>query len=84
MGKFFLRLFLIILIVIVSVAGFLTYFGLETDRFDNLIKNKTNEMKEDLLKGRLYSFTQNIYHLWLAKKLTSSKISNPYIEKIYN
>ena len=44
MGKFFLRFFLIVLIVIVSVVFFLTYFGLETDKFDNLIKNKTNEI----------------------------------------
>ena len=48
MVKFFLRFFLIVLIVIVSVVIFLTYFGLETDRFDNLIKNKTNEINQNV------------------------------------
>ena len=43
MGKFFIRFFLIALIVIVSLVIFLTYFGLETDKFDGLIKRKANE-----------------------------------------
>ena len=34
MGKFFLRFFLITLIVITSVIIFLTYFGLETNKFN--------------------------------------------------
>ena len=48
MGKFILRFFLIVLIAIVSVVIFLTYFGLETDKFDNLIKNKTNEINKNV------------------------------------
>jgi len=48
MVKFFLRFFLIVLIVIVSIVIFLTYFGLETDKFDNLIKNKTNEINQNV------------------------------------
>ena len=51
MGKFILRFFLIVLIVIVSVVIFLTYFGLETDKFDNLIKNKTNEINQNVKLG---------------------------------
>ena len=48
MGKFFLRFFLIVLIVIVSIVIFLTYFGLETNRFNDLIKNKTNEINQNV------------------------------------
>ena len=48
MGNFFLRFFLIVLIVIASAVVFLTYFGLETERFDNLIKNKTNEINRNV------------------------------------
>ena len=48
MGKFILRFFLIVLIVIVSIVIFLTYFGLETVRFDNLIKNKANEINQNV------------------------------------
>ena len=58
MVKFFLRFFLIVLIVNVSVVIFLTYFGLETDRLDNLIKNKTNEINQnvklDFQKTKIY------------------------------
>ena len=51
MGKFFLRFFLIILIAIISAVIFLTYLGLETNRFDNLIKNKTNEINQNVKLG---------------------------------
>ena len=47
-GKFFLSFFLIVLIVITSVVIFLTYFGLETVRFDNLIKDKANEINRNI------------------------------------
>ena len=46
MGKFFLRFFLSVLIVIVFATIFLSYFGLETDKFDSLIKKKSSEIKE--------------------------------------
>ena len=48
MGKFFLRFFLIVLIFSVSIIIFLSYFGLDTNRFDNLIKNKTNEINQNV------------------------------------
>ena len=75
MGKFFLRFFLTILIVIASVVIFLTYFGLETDRFDNLIKTKTNEINQkvklDFQKTKIYL---NPIELNLAVKLQRPKI----------
>ena len=48
MVKFFFRFFLVVLITIVSVAIFLTYIGLETDKFDDLIKNKTKEINQNV------------------------------------
>ena len=75
MGKFFLRFFLTVLIIIVSAVIFLTYFGLETDRFDNLIKNKTNEINQkvklDFRKTKIYI---NPTELNLVVKLQSPKI----------
>jgi len=41
-SKFFLRFFLIVLIVVVPATIFLSYFGIETDKFDSLIKSKAN------------------------------------------
>ena len=75
MVKFFLRFFLIVLIVIVSVVIFLTYFGLETDRFDNLIKNKTNEINQNVkLKFQKTKIHLNPTELDLVVKLQKPKI----------
>ena len=48
MSKFLLRFFLIFLITIASAIIFLSYFGLETDRFDSFIKSKANEVNENV------------------------------------
>ena len=75
MVKFFLRFFLIVLIVIVSVVIFLTYFGLETDKFDNLIKNKTNEINKNVkLKFKKTKIHLNPTELDLVVKLQKPKI----------
>ncbi len=75
MGKFFLRFFLIILIIIVSVVLFLTYFGLETDRFDNLIKNETNEINQNIkLEFQKTKIHLNPTKLNLVVKLQKPKI----------
>jgi len=75
MGKFILRFFLIVLIVIVSVVIFLTYFGLETDKFDNLIKNKTNEINQNVkLEFQKTKIHLNPTELDLVVKLQKPKI----------
>jgi len=75
MGNFFLRFFLVVLLGIASAVVFLTYFGLETDRFDNLIKNKTNEInryvKLEFLKTKIHL---NPTELNLVVKLQKPKI----------
>ena len=75
MSKLLLRFFLAVLIVIVSAAIFLTYFGLETDRFDNLIKNKTNEINQNVkLDFQKTKIHLNPTKLNLVVKLQSPKI----------
>ena len=46
MSKFLLRFFFIIVITLISLVIFLSYFGLETERFNALIKNKANEVNQ--------------------------------------
>ena len=48
MVKFFFKFFLIVLAIFVSGAIFLSYFGLETNKFDNLIQNKANEINQNV------------------------------------
>ena len=75
MGNFFLRFFLIVLLVIASAVVFLTYFGLETDRFDNLIKNKTNEINQNVkLEFQKTKIHLNLKELNLVVKLQNPKI----------
>ena len=52
MGKFFYRFILLLLITIVSFIIYLSNFGINTDKFDDLIKNK--ETCFNMLKARLY------------------------------
>ena len=75
MGKFFLRFFLIILIVAVSVIIFLSFFGIETDKLDELIKSKANEVnryvKLEFQKTKIHI---NPTELNLGVKLQNPKI----------
>ena len=40
MGKFLLRIFILLLVIIFSFTIYLSYFGIETNKFDSLIKEK--------------------------------------------
>ena len=75
MGKFLLRFFLLILITIIIAIIFLTYFGLETNKLDSLIKNKANEVNQyvklDFKKTKIHL---NPIELNLAVKLQNPKI----------
>ena len=67
MGRFFLKFFLTILILAVFSIIFLSYFGLETDKFDDLIKGKANEVNRYVrlefknTKIHLRIFDQKVY-----------------------
>ena len=70
MSKFLLRFFLIFLISITALIIFFHFFGLETDKFDSLIKKKSNEVnkyiKVDFQKTRIHL---NISELNIIVKL---------------
>ena len=75
MSKFFLRFFVILLIVVASAIIFLSYFGLETDRFDGLIKGKANEVNRYVkLEFKKTKIHLNPRELNLAVKLQNPKI----------
>ena len=75
MGKFFSKFFLLVLIVVVSAIFFLSFFGLETDKFDSLIKTKSNEInryvKLEFQKTKIHI---NPTELNLVVKLQNPKI----------
>jgi len=75
MGKFFLRLFVLLLITIVSSTIYLSYFGIKTDKFDNLIKNKANQVNQYVkLEFNTIKIHLNPTELNLVVKLQNPKI----------
>ena len=75
MSKFFLRFFLIVLIVVVSATIFLSYFGIETDKFDGLIKSKANEVNRYVKLG----FQKTKIHINPTEFNLVVKLQNPKI-----
>jgi hypothetical protein len=74
-GKFFLRFFLIVLIVAIFAVVFLSYFGIETDKFDGVIKNRANEVNQYVkLEFQKTKIHINPTKLNLEVKLQSPKI----------
>ena len=75
MIKFFLKFFLIILVILISLVVYLSYFGVETDKFDYLIKKKTNEIKQNVkLEFNKTKIHLNPSELNLTVKLIDPKI----------
>jgi len=48
MTKFIFRFFWLIAIILIFLIIFLTYFGLETNRFDSLIKDKASKINQNV------------------------------------
>ena len=75
MGKFFLRLFVLLLITIVSSTIYLSYFGINTDKFDDLIKTKANEVNQHVkLEFQKTKIHLNPKELNLVVRLQNPKI----------
>ncbi len=75
MGKFFLRLFVLLLITIVSSTIYLSYFGINTDKFDDLIKTKANEFNQHVkLEFQKTKIHLNPKELNLVVRLQNPKI----------
>jgi len=75
MGKFLLRFFLLLLIISVSSIIYLSYFGVETDKFDGLIKNKANEVNQNVKLG----FQKTKIHLNLSELNIVVRLQNPKV-----
>ena len=75
MVKFLFRFFSIFAIITTIIIIYLSFFGLETDEFDSLIKNKANEVNKNVQlefnKTKIYF---NPKELNLAVKLQNPKI----------
>ena len=75
MAKFLFRFLLLILLTVIIIIIFLSYLGLETDKFNDLIKNKANETHEQVkLEFQKTKIHLNLKELNLAVKLKSPKI----------
>ena len=75
MGRFFLKFLLALLILAVFSTIFLSYFGLETDKFDDLIKGKANEVNRYVkLEFKKTQIHLNPTELNLVVKLQNPKI----------
>ena len=48
MGKFLLRFSIVLLVILFSFTIYLSYFGIETNKFDTLIKEKANEVNKNV------------------------------------
>jgi len=75
MGKFLTRFFLLLLVTIISLIIYLSYFGINTDKFDDLIKNKANEVNQYV---RL-EFKKTKIHLNLKELNLIVRLQNPKI-----
>ena len=65
MGKLLFKIFLSILIIAALVIIFLSFVGLETDKFDNLIKNKANEVNQNI--KLVWQFSRKILTINLSE-----------------
>ena len=75
MSKFFFRSFLTFLTILILTVIFLSYFGVETDKFDGLIKGKANEVNKHITVG----FKKTKIHLNPTKLNLVIKLQNPKI-----
>ena len=75
MVKFFLRLFFLLLIIIASLIIYLSYFGVKTDKFDDLIKNKVNKVNQYVK----LEFQKTKIHLNPAELNLAVELQNPKI-----
>jgi len=75
MGKFFLRFLFLLLITLVSLSIYLSFFGLKTNKFDNLIKSKANEVNQYVK----LEFSETKIHLNARELNLVIKLQNPKI-----
>ena len=75
MTKFLIRFFLFVFIIVVTLTIYLSYFGIETDKFNSIIKTKANELNENVkLEFQNTKIYLNPKELNLLVKLQNPKI----------
>ena len=75
MGKFFFKSFIIISLIFFSFALYLSFFGIETNKFDALIKKKANEVNQNVkLEFNKTKIHLNPTELNLVVKLKEPKV----------
>jgi len=75
MGKFLLRFIILLLVIILSFTLYLSYFGVETEKFDALIKKKANEVNQNVK----LEFNKTKIHLNLIELNLEVKLNEPRI-----
>ena len=75
MLKFFLKFLGILIIIATIIIAYLGYFGIETVRFDELIKNKANEVNRNVK----LEFNKTKIHLNLNQLNIAVKLQNPKV-----
>ena len=75
MFKFLFKILSILIIIIVFIITYLSYFGLETDKFDDLIKKKANEANQNVQ----LEFNKTKIHLNPKEFNLAVKLQNPKI-----
>ena len=75
MVKFLIRFLFLLLTIIVITIGYLNFFGLETDKFDNLIKDKANKTNQYVK----LNFNKTKIHLNISELNLLLKLQNPKI-----
>ena len=75
MGKFLIKFSLFLITIIIIITVYLSYFGLETDKFDDLIKNRANEVNKYVKLG----FNKTKIYLNPSELNLAIKLQNPKI-----
>ena len=75
MGKIIFRFIISLILILVLLITYLSYFGIETDRFDSLIKGKANEVNRLVrLEFQNTKIHLNLKEMNLVVKLQAPKI----------
>ena len=75
MGKFLLKFFISVLVIVFSFTIYLSYFGMETDKFDAIIKKKANKVNQNVkLEFNKTKIHLNPLELNLVVKLNKPKV----------
>ena len=75
MSKFFFKFFVLLLITVASLIIYLSYFGIKTDKFDDLIKTKANEVNRHVK----LEFQKTKIHLNIKELNIVVRLQNPNI-----